>query len=321
MVLAIKAEELRVGYLDEQDNVLWAVKEISFEVSEGEIYCIVGESGSGKSTVALAVSGILPPHAVTAGELYVYGNLVIKGEERNYEKVRGRLVTYVPQSPGTSLNPYLTLEDQFYYVLKSLRGSTRKEAKAEAKKYLEMTGLDPTSTLDRYPHELSGGMQQRAAIALALSTGARVLVADEPTSSLDAHLRLQITNLLLRLRDEAKLTVVFITHDLLLASRVGDKVAVMYAGSLAEIGKVREVLLKPLHPYTSMLVDVIPTLGVKKQFKYYFGEPPKPGSVDKGCPFFERCPYRFSKCAAEKPELLVAEGDRYVACWLYNNRG
>ncbi len=320
MVLAVKSEGLKIGYLDEQDNVLWAVKGVNLEVSEGEIYCIVGESGSGKSTVALAISGILPPHAVTEGELYVYGNLVIRGESRSYEKIRGRLVTYIPQSPGTGLNPYLTLGDQFYHVLKSLRGSTRKEAKAEAKKYLEMAGLDPASTLDRYPHELSGGMQQRAAIALALSTGARVLVADEPTSSLDAHLRLQIANLLLRLREEVKLTVIFITHDLLLASRVGDRVAVMYAGSLAEVGKLREVLLKPLHPYTSMLVDVIPTLGVKKQLKCYSGEPPRPGSNDEGCPFFDRCPYRFSKCAAEKPRLSLAEGDRYVACWLYGNR-
>jgi oligopeptide/dipeptide ABC transporter ATP-binding protein len=316
VVLAVEAKKLSVGY-EESDELLWAVREVSFEVREGEAFCIVGESGSGKSTVASAIAGILPPHGVTDGELRVGGRVVVKGNERDYEGVRGRLVTYVPQSPGASLNPYLEIGDQFYYVLSSLYGLSRREAVEKARAYLRMAGLEPDAVLDRYPHELSGGMQQRAAIALALSTGARILVADEPTSSLDAHLRLQIVELLKRLRAEAGLTLIFITHDMLLAGALSERVAVMYAGRLVELGPTREVLRKPLHPYTSMLIESVPVLGVKRPLKAYTGEPPSPGEPSGGCPFYERCPFRLEVCASENPPAKEVGESRRVACWLF----
>jgi len=316
MVLVVEAKRLSVGY-EELDEVLWAVKGVTLEVRAGEAFCLVGESGSGKSTVASAIVGILPPHAVTDGELHVNGKLVVKGNERSYEGVRGRVVTYVPQSPGASLNPYLEIGDQFYHVLNSLYGLNRREALEKARAYLGMVGLDPEAVLDRYPHELSGGMQQRAAIALAISTGAKILVADEPTSSLDAHLRLQIVELLRRLRAEAGLTLIFITHDMLLAGTLSERIAIMYAGSLVELGPTGEVLRKQLHPYTSMLIESVPLLGVKRPLKPYAGEPPNPGELGGGCPFYDRCPRRLQVCASEPPVMKEVGDSHYVSCWLY----
>lgn len=316
MVLAVDAKRLSIGY-EELDEVLWAVRDVTLEIREGEAFCLVGESGSGKSTVASAIVGILPPHAVTDGELRVNGKLVVKGNERVYEGVRGRVVTYVPQSPGASLNPYMEIGDQFYHVLNSLYGLNRREVLEKARAYLKMVGLEPEAVLDRYPHELSGGMQQRAAIALALSTGARILVADEPTSALDAHLRLQIVELLKRLRTEAGLTLIFITHDMLLAGSLSERIAIMYAGSLVELGPTEEVLKRPLHPYASMLIEAVPLLGAKRPLKSYAGEPPNPGELGRGCPFYDRCPSRLQVCASEHPAMKEVGGARYVACWLY----
>ncbi len=315
MVLAVKAVGLRVGYLDSEENVLWAVREASFEVSEGEIFCLVGESGCGKSTVGNAIAGILPPHAVTEGELHIFDRPVIQGGRMNYNGVRGRIVSYVPQNPGTGLNPYYTVEDQFYYVLNSLYGLGRRKAVEVSRNYLSLVGLDPDRVLDYYPHELSGGMQQRAAIALALSTGARVVVADEPTSSIDANLRLQLIKLLLDLRDSQRISLFLITHDIMSAGKICDTIAVMYAGRLLEVGRGSEVVTEPLHQYTRMLVDAAPTLGFKKALRSIPGEPPRPGVVVEGCAFRPRCPWAFEKCVEAPPRVGVF--GREVECWRY----
>lgn len=316
MVLTVVSRDLHVGY-EEVDEVLWAVKGANFEVERGSAFCLVGESGSGKTTIGSAIAGILPPHAVTKGTLMVDGRTVIRGGVRDFEGVRGRVVTYVPQSPGSSLSPYLKIWEQFYHVLRSVHDLDKREALARAKEYLRRVELDPDLVLWSYPHELSGGMQQRAAIAIAISTGATILVADEPTSALDAHLRLQIIELLRRLRKEAGLTLIFISHDLLLASALCERGAVMYAGAIVEIGGSRSIVSEPMHPYTRMLVDAIPKLGVKRGLVSHPGEPPRPGEERPGCPFHERCPRRLPKCASEKPPLLALGGGRHVACWLY----
>lgn len=315
MVLAIRSINLEIGYMDEENIVSWAVRGVSFQVEEGEIYCLVGESGCGKSTLGNAVAGILPPHATTRGQLYIYDRKVIDGEKVDYTGVRGKLVTYVPQNPGTSLNPYEVIEDQFYHVLHSTYGYDREKSISIAKQYLSLVELDPEKVLDYYPHELSGGMQQRAAIAIALATGARIVVADEPTSSLDAHLRLQLIRLLRKLRDTKKLSILLITHDLVSASKICDRVAVMYAGKIVEEGSGALLLTEPLHPYTQALVDAVPILGLRKPLKSIPGEPPRAGKEIEGCVFHERCPFVFEKCVNTPPELYTM--DRKVSCWRY----
>jgi len=315
MVLAIRSINLEIGYMDEEDVVSWAVRGVSFQVEEGEIYCLVGESGCGKSTLGNAVAGILPPHAATRGQLYIYDRKVIDGEKVDYTGVRGRLVTYVPQNPGTSLNPYEVIEDQFYHVLHSTYGYDREKSISIAKQYLSLVELDPEKVLDYYPHELSGGMQQRAAIAIALATGARIVVADEPTSSLDAHLRLQLIRLLRKLRDAKGLSILLITHDLVSASKICDRVAVIYAGKIVEEGNGALLLTEPLHPYTQALVDAVPILGLRKPLKSIPGEPPRAGNEIQGCVFHERCPFAFEKCVNPPPELYTM--DRKVLCWRY----
>jgi len=315
VVLAIRSINLEIGYMDEEDVVSWAVRGVSFQVEEGEIYCLVGESGCGKSTLGNAAAGILPPHATTRGQLYIYDRKVIDGEKVDYTGVRGKLVTYVPQNPGTSLNPYEVIEDQFYHVLHSTYGYDREKSISIAKQYLSLVELDPEKVLDYYPHELSGGMQQRAAIAIALATGARIVIADEPTSSLDAHLRLQLIRLLRKLRDAKGLSILLITHDLVSASKICDRVAVMYAGKIVEEGNGALLLTEPLHPYTQALVDAVPILGLRKPLKSIPGEPPRAGNEIQGCVFRERCPFAFEKCVNPPPELYTM--DRKVSCWRY----
>lgn len=316
MVLAVVSKGLSIGY-EEPGGLLWAVKNVTLEIERRSAFCLAGESGCGKSTLGSAIAGILPPHSVTRGVLIVNGVTVINEGLHNFERVRGRFVTYVPQNPGLSLSPYLRIGQQFYYVLKSIYGLEKREAIARAREQLKRVELDPDVVLDRYPHELSGGMQQRAAIALALSTGAEILVADEPTSALDAHLRLQIIELLRRLRRENGLTLIFISHDLLLAGALCDGCAVMYGGKVVEIGGMRSILSDPAHPYTRMLIDAIPRLGDKRTPRSHSGEPPRPGEEKPGCLFRERCPSPLDKCAIEDPPLISAGGGQYVACWLY----
>ena len=271
MVLAVEVENLSVGYVDEGEEALWAVRGVDLKVIEGSIHCIVGESGCGKSTLGKAIVGILPPHAVIKGVIKIFGEKVVDGGKTLYHKSRGKLVTFIPQNPAKALNPYLRIGDQFYYVMKSLRNYDKRRALEEAGKLLKLVGLPDTSYLNKYPHEFSGGMQQRIAIAMALANGAKIVVADEPTSFLDAHLRLQILKLLDELSEKLELTVIMITHDILMASGICDHLSVMYAGLIVEDGKCEEILRKPLHPYTKMLLKVVPVLGARKKLEPYVG--------------------------------------------------
>lgn len=314
LVLAIKAENLRVKYTS-GDYVIWAVRGVDLEVSTSEALCIVGESGCGKSTVASAIAGALPPYSVTEGKLWIFEHLVIDGARHEYNGVRGKIVNLIPQNPGTSLNPYMTVEEHFYYVLRDVVGLGKKEIRKLAIENLRKVGLD-NGVLDKYPHELSVGMQQRTIIALALASGARILVADEPTSSVDASLKAQVLGLLEKLREEYKLTMVIVTHDILSTVRVCNRIAVMYAGKVVELGPVESILRQPRHPYTKMLIDSAPILGIKKPLKPLPGEPPSLTQDFTWCPFKERCPIKAALCENEPPMIRVSvEIPHLVRCW------
>lgn len=315
MVLAIRADRLRVGYLYEDGYVVWAVRDIDLSILEGLAFCLVGESGSGKTTLANAIAGTLPPHSVTEGRLYIFDYLVINGSAHKYNRVRGNIVSLVPQNPGTSLNPFITIEEHFNYLLKSRGGPNRRDVRKVAQAYLSKVGLD-ASVLDMYPHELSGGMQQRVLISLALANNARILVADEPTSSIDASLKAQILNLINKLREDFKLTLFMVTHDILVAGTVCNSIAVMYCGKVVEMGPSQEILNKPKHPYTIMLLESTPILGINKPLKPLPGEPPSIISEKPSCVFIERCPYRDETCRREPPFVLVnQERQHYSKCW------
>lgn len=318
MVLAIQTERLRIGYMDEEGYVIWATRGIELEVAEGEAFCLVGESGCGKSTLASAIAGTLPPHAITEGILKIFNTVVLNGSYRYYNGVRGRVVSLVPQNPGTSLNPFLTIEEHFHYVLRDAKRLNRSESRKIAIENLHKVGLN-SDVLEKYPHELSGGMQQRVLIAIALASGVRILVADEPTSSIDANLRAQILSLINKLRNEYKLTLFLVTHDIVSASSICDNVAVMYAGKIVEIGPVKKVLSKPRHPYTKMLLESAPILGLKKTLKPLPGEPPSLLEDFEWCSFRDRCPFRAEECNKEPPLIFVNENNNrhYTKCWKY----
>lgn len=317
MVLAIKAENLGIGYYLDDGTPMLVVRDISFELEQGSSLCIVGESGCGKTTLASAISGILPPHSFTRGRLYIFDKIVIDGDFTAFNGVRGELVSYIPQNPGTSLNPYLTIADHFFHVISSKRKIKQAEVRKIAIQYLEKVGLS-SSVLDMYPHELSGGMQQRVAIALALATGAKILVADEPTSAVDAHLKRQVVELLNNLVREHGLTLVVVTHEIQITPKLCNKVAVMYAGRFLEYGKTSSVMKNPRHPYTIMLVQTTPVLGYRKPLKPLPGEPPDFMNQETWCPLYPRCPIRDEHLCLQEPQLknIGGEDEHYVRCWL-----
>ena len=321
MVLAIRAENLSVGYLGEEEEPVWVVKDVNLSIENGEAFCLVGESGCGKTTLASAIAGILPPHSVTRGKLYIFDKLAIDGNARNFNEIRGRVVSYIPQNPGTSLSPYLTIGEHFYRVLRDLHGLSESASRQVALKYLEKVNLS-VDVLERYPHELSGGMQQRVAIALAMATGARIIIADEPTSAIDAHLKYQIVSYLKKLFKEGDLlTLIIITHEIPVAQALCNKVAVMYAGRIVEVGNAKGVFSRPRHPYTTMLLEATPVLGHRKQLRPLPGEPPDPTREIPGCPLYPRCSFKNEAiCVFEPPMFEVdASENRYVRCWLYNS--
>jgi peptide/nickel transport system ATP-binding protein len=317
MVLAVKAEGVKIGYIDEEDRVQWAVRGVDLEIGSGDSFCIVGESGSGKTTLANAIAGILPPHAIIQGRLIIDGKLVLDNGRLDFNGVRGRIVSYIPQNPGTSLNPFMTVEEHFYYILRDTKSLSRKEARRIALESLMKVGLDQ-SVLEMYPHELSGGMQQRVTIAIAIASRPKIIIADEPTSSVDANLRAGILKLLNRLNRELGLTLIMVTHDIYSAAAVCSKVAVMLVGKIVEMGEVKALLYDPRHPYTRILLNCVPVLGVKKPLKPLVGEPPRLYSDIKHCPFLDRCPFAVETCKVE-PLLEPVDGkeDHVVRCWRF----
>ena len=306
-------------YFSTRKGVVRAVDDVSFDLRKGETLAIVGESGCGKSSLARALIRLLPRNVHTySGEVLLDGvNVMRLSEEMFRRSVRWRKISMVFQGAQNSLNPVLKVGFQVAEPLIIHLGMPKEEALAEAKRYLRMVGIHE-SFAERYPFELSGGMKQRAVIAMALITNPEIVILDEPTSALDVITQANIMNLLKRLQSEMGLSYIFITHDIALTSELADRVAVMYAGEIVEISDAEEFYRGPRHPYAEKLMASVPTLRTDKKLEFIPGTPPSLVNPPPGCRFAPRCPYAFERCLKESPPPYEYKTGCFVRCWLYH---
>ncbi len=293
---------------------------VSFDVSRGEVVALVGESGSGKTVTGLSLLDLVPdPGRRVGGEILFEGRGVGSLSGRELRRLRGGGIGFVFQEPGAALDPVRTIGSELISVLRRHRGLSRADAREEALAWLSRVALpDPLARMGDLPHRMSGGMRQRALIALALAGGPRLLVADEPTTALDVTIQAQILELLLRLRDELGLAVLVVTHDLGIVAEVADRALVMYAGEIVEEAPVERLLRAPEHPYTKALLlsDPGEAEGASRaKLLAIGGTVPEPGDWPRGCRFAPRCPAAFDRCAVEHPATVSRPGGR-VACFL-----
>ncbi len=297
-------------------GLLTAVDEVSFDVRPGEIFGLVGESGSGKSVTLRSLTRLLPTGASVDGVVLWQGRDLVGMPDAALRGVRGGQISMIFQEPMTALNPVLPIRVQ---ITENLRAHTDLNAAARAaraRELLDMVGIpDAARRLDEYPHQFSGGMRQRAMIAIALASNPRLLLADEPTTALDVTIQDQILNLLLDLRDELGMSVVFVTHDLGVVAATCDRMAVMYAGRIVETGTVAEVFRGPMHAYTRGLLGSIPRAGTERTpLLSIEGTPPGLAAIPDGCAFHPRCSFASDLCRASRPVLAAIGPDRAVAC-------
>ncbi len=303
-----------------EDGVVYAVNGVSYNLSEGGTLGVVGESGCGKSVHALSVMRLIPmpPGKIESGQVLLRGQDILKVSESEMRRVRGAKIAMIFQDPMTSLNPVLTVGFQIMEALKLHQGMNDKEARERAAELLTMVGIPEASQrLDDYPHQFSGGMRQRAMIAMGLSCNPLLLIADEPTTALDVTIQAQIIDLVKRLQDKLGMAVIWITHDLGVVAGLAKQVNVMYAGSLIEKGPVKEIYGNPHHPYTVGLLGSLPHPDAPQGVRLFSiqGEPPDLVGLPEGCPFAPRCTYAVERCLHEMPLLESAEPGHMVACW------
>lgn len=302
---------------------LRVVDGVSFGVEAGEVVAVVGESGCGKSLTSLALLGLVPePGEIAGGEVLFQGADVRKMSPRDLQRLRGGGLGLVFQEPGAALDPVRTIGSELVAVLRRHRGLSRADAKREALRWLERVALpDPERRFRDYPHRMSGGMRQRALLALALAGAPRLLVADEPTTALDPTIQAQILKLLLGLRDQLGLAILLVTHDLGVVAEVADRVLVMYAGEIVESARATDLFAVPAHPYTRALLASRPSAAdAAGTFRPMEGVVPEAGRRPSGCAFEPRCAEAFGRCAAARPPLLPAGASR-AACFLWDGSG
>jgi oligopeptide/dipeptide ABC transporter ATP-binding protein len=305
-----------VLYYDTPRGPVHAVDGISFDLHEGKALGLVGESGSGKTSLGLALMRLLPKNVHTyAGSIELEGTPLMALSDEGFRRtIRWKKIAMAFQGAMNVLNPVLKIWLQVAEPLLA-EGTSRRRARARVEELLELVGL-PQDVADRYPHELSGGMKQRVVLAAALVLSPKVVILDEPTSALDVSIQAQIMNLLKRLKRELGLSYIFITHDIALASDLCDRLAIVYAGQITEVGTAEHVLLEPEHPYTQGLLASIPRLRSPQLPSFIPGAPPDPADLPPGCRFRPRCPYAFERCE-EMPPLLQGKGPEHQArCWL-----
>ncbi len=302
-------------------GVVRAVESVSFTLDDGEALGLVGESGCGKSTLGLSILKLQrPPGRVTGGRIMYRGTDILGMSDRALLKMRGQSISMIFQNPLTSLNPLFTIERHFLETIHFHDSAMpREKARAAVEKMLETLGIEG-KRLREYPHQLSGGMRQRIMIGLALIMNPDILIADEPTTSLDVIVEAGFTDLLMSLREMYKLSIILITHNLGLVAEIADRIAVMYAGRLMEVASAEEIFARPLHPYTQGLINCVPNIRLdQKELVTMPGSPPDLVAPPAGCRFAPRCP-RVMPICREKTPPLRAHGPRHsAACWLYGS--
>ena len=312
-LLEIKNLKMDFG---KNSEALRAIDDVSFAIGAGETVCLVGESGCGKSVTALSIAKLvpMPPANYVGGEILLNGRDVLKMSSRELREIRGGVVSYVFQDPGASLNPVFRIGNQIKESLKLHR--PEKATNEEVIRLLKLVGIPaPESRIRNYPFEMSGGMQQRVMIAMALASEPKLLVADEPTTALDVTIQAQILDLLRDLKQRLGMAILLITHNLGIVGDMADRVAVMYAGQIVELAPARDLLKKPFHPYTKALMNSVPKLqGEADRLSAIPGNVPRIGNFPKGCRFYPRCPSAKPECADKMPELVELEPNRWVRC-------
>jgi peptide/nickel transport system ATP-binding protein len=300
-------------------GTLRAIDDISFDIAPGEILGVVGESGAGKSLTGAAIIGLLePPGRIASGEIRLEGQRIDNLGHDAMRHIRGRKIGAIFQDPLTSLNPLYTIGRQLTETIRAHLPVTEHEARRRAIGLLEDTGIPGAAQrIDHYPHQFSGGMRQRVVIALALAAEPKLIVADEPTTALDVSIQAQIIQLLKGICKERGAAVMLITHDMGVIAETCDRVAVLYAGRIAEIGPVQEVIHQPAHPYTGGLMASIPDMTMdRERLNQIDGTMPRLNAIPRGCAYNPRCPRVFDRCLVERPDLMNAGATR-AACWLH----
>jgi peptide/nickel transport system ATP-binding protein len=312
----VEVSDLNVKFVSREATV-HAVNNVSFSANRGEVLCILGESGSGKSVTLRTLMRLLPRQARVEGGVRVNDRDVLAMDSRELRDLRGGLVSMIFQEPMTALDPVYTIGQQIGETVRRHTGCDRKTARARALELLELVRIPSAERrLDAYPHELSGGLRQRAMIAMALSCNPRLLLADEPTTALDATVQVQVLILLRRLQRELGMGMIFVTHDLGVAAEVADTIAVMYAGRIVETGPVAQVLADPLHPYTAgLLASTVHGQNRDHDIDAIPGSPPDMRRLPQGCSFAPRCPRRSAQCRSEIPEPQFPAPGRMAACF------
>jgi len=314
----LSVRDLVVGFPTRR-GVLTAVDGVSFDIAAGEVLGVVGESGAGKSLTGAAVIGLLePPGQILGGSVHLEGKRIDTLEPEAMRRIRGRRIGMVFQDPLTSLNPLYRIGEQIVETIRTHANVSSATASERAIDLLEEVGIKGArSRIHAYPHEFSGGMRQRVVLALALCAEPQLLIADEPTTALDVSIQAQIIALLKRLCRQRRTAVMLITHDMGVIAETADRVAVMYAGRIAEIGPIGDVLRQPRHPYTQGLMGAIPAVAgaTATRLTQIPGSMPRLNAIPAGCAFNPRCPRAFDRCRRQRPEPITA-GRTEAACWL-----
>jgi len=315
----LKVKNLKTHFFTHEGTVK-AVNGISFKINKGETLGLVGESGCGKSVTALSIMRLIPhpPGKIVGGEIYFEGRNLLELDEKKMRKIRGKKISMIFQEPMTSLDPVFTIGHEIMESIQLHQGLKKEDARQKAIEALKIVGMpDAEKRINHYPHELSGGMRQRAMIAMALSCNPTLLIADEPTTALDVTIQAQILRLINELKEKFGASVMLITHDLGVIAEMCDYVAVMYAGHIVEYTDIDTLFCNPLHPYTKGLNKSIPRLDVEAEhLDTIRGLVPNLLDLPSGCPFHPRCDFCLKKCIEEMPELIEAEDHHLVKCHL-----